>query len=36
MLLPYNNTNGNIEVQKQQLLTAIVQAKKDGLGNEEM
>ncbi len=36
MLLPYNNTNGNIEVQKQQLLTAIVQAKQDGLGNEEI
>ncbi len=36
ILLPYNNTNGNIEVQKQQLLTAIVQAKQDGLGNEEI
>ena len=36
MLLPYNNTNGNIEVQKQQILTAIVQAKQDGLGNEEI
>lgn len=36
MLLPYNNTNGNIEFQKQQLLTAIVQAKQDGLGNEEI
>ncbi|BAY35439.1 cell division FtsK/SpoIIIE (plasmid) [Nostoc carneum NIES-2107] len=36
MLLPYNNTNGNIEIQKQQLWTAIVQAKQDGLSNEEI
>ncbi|WP_392536186.1 DNA translocase FtsK [Nostoc sp. C117] len=36
MLLPYNNTNGNTEIQKQQLWTAIVQAKQDGLSNEEI
>ncbi|KOP24263.1 cell division protein FtsK [Hapalosiphon sp. MRB220] len=36
MLLPYNNTNGNTEFQKQQLWTAIVQAKQDGLDNEEI
>ncbi|MBE9003898.1 DNA translocase FtsK [Fortiea sp. LEGE XX443] len=36
MLPPYNNTNGNTEVQKQQLWTAIVQAKQDGLSNEEI
>ncbi|MDZ8226906.1 DNA translocase FtsK [Nostoc sp. ChiVER01] len=36
MLSPYKDNNGNIEVQKQQLLTAIVQAKQDGLGNEEI
>jgi hypothetical protein len=29
MLLPYNDTNGNIEFQKKQLLTAILQAKQD-------
>ncbi|WP_414589812.1 DNA translocase FtsK [Scytonema sp. PCC 10023] len=33
MLVPYNN---NIESQKQQVLTAIVQAKQDGLSNEEI
>jgi DNA segregation ATPase FtsK/SpoIIIE, S-DNA-T family len=36
MLPPYNNTNGNTEIQKQQLWTAIVQAKQDGLDNEEI
>ncbi|GBE93635.1 DNA translocase FtsK [Nostoc cycadae] len=36
MLPPYNNTNGNTEIQKQQLWTAIVQAKQDGLSNEEI
>ncbi|MEH1970084.1 hypothetical protein [Nostoc sp.] len=36
ILSPYKDNNGNIEVQKQQLLTAIVQAKQDGLGNEEI
>ncbi|BAZ19230.1 cell division FtsK/SpoIIIE (plasmid) [Kalymmatonema gypsitolerans NIES-4073] len=36
MLLPYNNTNGNTEIQKQQLWTVIVQAKQDGLSNEEI
>ncbi|MBC1298274.1 DNA translocase FtsK, partial [Nostoc sp. UCD122] len=36
MLLPYNGNNGNIEFQKKQLLTAIVQAKEDGLDNEEI
>ncbi|RCJ28409.1 cell division protein FtsK [Nostoc minutum NIES-26] len=36
MLLPYNDTNGNTEIQKQQLWTAIVQAKQDGLSNEEI
>ncbi|MCC5670076.1 DNA translocase FtsK [Nostoc sp. CHAB 5784] len=36
MLLLYNDNNGNIEFQKQQLWTAIMQAKQDGLGNEEI
>ncbi|MDZ8137584.1 MAG: DNA translocase FtsK [Nostoc sp. DedQUE04] len=36
MLSPYNDTNGNTELQKQQLWTAIVQAKQDSLGNEEI
>ncbi|MDZ8236306.1 MAG: DNA translocase FtsK [Nostoc sp. ChiQUE01a] len=36
MLPPYNNTNGNTEIQKQQLWTAIVQAKQDGLSNEKI
>ncbi|WP_243146677.1 FtsK/SpoIIIE domain-containing protein [Scytonema sp. UIC 10036] len=35
MLVPYNG-NDNIEYQKQQVLTAIVQAKQDGLSNEEL
>ncbi|MBD2597894.1 DNA translocase FtsK [Nostoc spongiaeforme FACHB-130] len=34
MLLPYNDNNTNPEFQKQQLWTAIVQAKQDGLSNE--
>src|SRR5690348_9430907 len=36
MLLPYNDIKGNTEFQKQQLWTAIVQAKQDGLSNEEI
>ncbi|BAZ03252.1 cell division FtsK/SpoIIIE (plasmid) [Tolypothrix tenuis PCC 7101] len=36
MLLPYNDNNTNPEFQKQQLWTAIVQAKQDGLDNEEI
>ncbi|MBD6615313.1 DNA translocase FtsK [Komarekiella sp. 'clone 1'] len=36
MSLTYNDNNANIEFQKQQLLTAIVQAKQDGLDNEEI
>ncbi|MBD2195673.1 MULTISPECIES: DNA translocase FtsK [Calothrix] len=36
MLLPYNDINTNLEFQKQQLWTAIVQAKQDGLSNEEI
>ncbi|MEH1788617.1 MAG: hypothetical protein V7L23_24285 [Nostoc sp.] len=35
-MLDLYNIGKNIEVQKQQLLTAIVQAKQDGLGNEEI
>lgn len=36
MLLPYKDTNGNTEIQKQQLWAAIVQAKQDALSNEEI